>query len=135
LQIPWLSIAELRAVGLAKPTDHLLQADGYPRIHADRLDPKVALADYFTTYVERDHDYREGEGLEVDLVVEQGMSPGELGLVEVKSGMTLHESFLKPLHQVADRLGSSVTRQMLLYGGDQIYRREGIDVVGLQAPA
>ena len=258
-----MSIAELRAAGLATDTDHLLYAGGYPRLHADRLDPKVALTDYFTTHVERDlraliavrdldafrrfvrlaagrvgqvlnlhsmaadvgisdptaatwmgllehsfivrrlqpwfgnlgkrlvkapklyfcdtglaacllgithqeqlnshylrghlfenlvmmefvkhalhhgnpvslHYYREGAGLEVDLVVQQGMPPGELGLVEVKSGMTLHEGFLKPLHQVAGRLGPSVTRQMLVYGGDQVYRREGIEVVGLQASA
>ena len=48
-----LSIAELQA---ARPltTDELLHRGGYPRIHADSLDPAVALADYFETYVQRD---------------------------------------------------------------------------------
>jgi predicted AAA+ superfamily ATPase len=48
-----LSIAELEA---ASPltSDDLMHRGGYPRIHADGLDPAVALADYFETYVQRD---------------------------------------------------------------------------------
>lgn len=51
-----LSIAELQGAGSLSPltTDEMLQRGGYPRIHADRLDPAVALGDYFETYVQRD---------------------------------------------------------------------------------
>ncbi len=48
-----LSIAELSALGKLD-TDELLFRGGYPRIHADGLDPAMALADYFETYVQRD---------------------------------------------------------------------------------
>jgi predicted AAA+ superfamily ATPase len=261
LQLLPLSLAELRAAGLPTGTDRLLHAGGYPRIHADSLDPAVALADYVATYVERDlrqlielreldvfrrflrmsagrvgqvlnlhslaadvgisdptakawmgllehsfivrrlqpwfanigkrlvkapklyfcdtglaawligitqesqlathplrgllfenlvvmefvkhalhhgqpvglHYFRDSSGLEVDLVVEQGLPAGQLGLVEVKSGLTMHGSFLQPLHKLAALLGPQVVRQMLLYGGTEQYGREGVEVVGLQA--
>lgn len=49
-----LSIAELLPV-LAQPSvDTFLYQGGYPRIHAQHLDPAVALGDYFETYVQRD---------------------------------------------------------------------------------
>ncbi|MDP1901805.1 MAG: ATP-binding protein [Rubrivivax sp.] len=59
LQLWPLSLAELAAGGIAPgvgttTVDDLLFNGGYPRIHADRLDAQVALADYFATYVERD---------------------------------------------------------------------------------
>lgn len=49
-----LSIAELQESGLSTGINRLIHAGGYPRIHADRLDPAVTLGDYFSTYVERD---------------------------------------------------------------------------------
>lgn len=48
-----LSIAEL-ASGEVLATDDLLFRGGYPRIHADHLDPSMALSDYFESYVQRD---------------------------------------------------------------------------------
>ena len=48
-----LSIAELSTVSRLD-TDDLLHRGGYPRIHADGLDPAMALGDYFETYVQRD---------------------------------------------------------------------------------
>jgi predicted AAA+ superfamily ATPase len=48
-----LSISELRAAG-PLTTDELLHRGGYPRIHAEGLDPAMALGDYFETYVQRD---------------------------------------------------------------------------------
>ncbi len=48
-----LSVAEL-AQGAPQSTDEFLYRGGYPRIHADGLDPTVALGDYFETYVQRD---------------------------------------------------------------------------------
>jgi uncharacterized protein len=256
-----LSLAELRAAGVKASTDRLIFAGGYPRIHAEQLDPAVALADYFATYVERDlrqlielrnleefrrfvrmaagrtgqilnlqslaadvgvsghtakawlglleasfivrriapwfanigkrlvkmpklyfcdtglaawligitHEsqlashplrgplfetlvvnefvkqalhagrrpglnfYRDSGGLEADLVVEQGFAPGRLGLVEIKSSRTLWGEHLRPLHRVRDLLGGRVEACLLVHDGDEHYRREGVEIVGLLA--
>jgi predicted AAA+ superfamily ATPase len=49
-----MSIAELRDAGVEADVDGLMFAGGYPRVHADHLDPTVTQADYFATHVERD---------------------------------------------------------------------------------
>lgn len=257
-----MSMAELRAAGVAGDTDRLVHAGGFPRVHADALDPAVAMADYFATYVERDlrqlvdlrqidafrrfvrlaagrvgqllnlhalaadagvsdptarawmtlleagyivrllppwhanigkrltktpklyfvdtalaawligvrereqlathplrgplvenlvvmefvkhllnrgeapalHFFRDAAGLEVDLVVENGVPPGQVGLVEVKAGLTVAGDALASLHKVAALLGPSVARRMLVYGGHESYTREGIEIAGLATP-
>lgn len=48
-----LSVAEL-AQGAPLRADDILYRGGYPRIHADNLNPTAALGDYFETYVQRD---------------------------------------------------------------------------------
>jgi predicted AAA+ superfamily ATPase len=48
-----LSLAELQALPRLD-TDAYLHRGGYPRIHADGLDPTAAYGDYFETYVQRD---------------------------------------------------------------------------------
>ncbi len=48
-----LSIKELRDAGKTTEIDRLIHAGGYPRIHAENLEPGVMLRDYFATYVER----------------------------------------------------------------------------------
>jgi hypothetical protein len=48
-----LSIAELAPAG-PPDVDDLIHRGGYPRIHAERLDPATVLGDYFETYVQRD---------------------------------------------------------------------------------
>lgn len=255
-----LSINELHGAGLAPGVDELLFRGGYPRIHANQLDPTVTLADYFATYVERDlrqlaelrhlddfrrfvrlaagrvgqvlnlqslaadvgisgptarawlslleasyivrllppwfanigkrlikapklyfcdvglaawlvgisdaaqlaahplrghlfenlvvmefvkhalnqghvpalHYYRDSAGLEVDLVVEQlGLPPGQLGLVEIKSGRTYHADFAQGLKRLAGLLAQPVGRRMVVYGGEEDYLRDGVEVVGL----
>lgn len=257
-----LSMAELREAGLTLNPDELMLRGGYPRIHAEGLDPSVVLADYVATYAERDlrqvlalrhleefrrflrlaagrvgqllnihslavdagvsdrtarewldvleasylvwrlrpwhenlgkrlikspklywcdvglaawllgirdvtqitthplrgalfenlaviefvkhaynrgempdlHFFRDSNGLEVDLVVGQGMPPGQLGLVEVKSGMTLQSTWFKPLDDVAAVLGPNrIGRRMLIHGGDDRLVRGGVEVVGLGA--
>ena len=261
LELLPLSLAELRAAGIRTGTDRLLFAGGYPRIHADDLDPAVALADYFATYVERDlrqlvelrqldafrrfvalaagrigqllnldslasdcgvsgptakawvalleasyvvrllrpwhanlgkrlikspklyfcdvglacwlvgireegqlaahplrgslfenlvvmefvkhalhhgqgvglHFFRDARGLEADLVVEQGMPPGQIGLVEIKSGRTVHAQQFEGLARVADLLGPRVQRRMLIHDGDEVQQRTEAEVVGLLA--
>ncbi|ABB24763.1 ATP-binding protein [Pelodictyon luteolum] len=54
LELLPLSIAELQGAGADTSINRMLYAGGYPRIHADRLDPTVLLGDYFATYIERD---------------------------------------------------------------------------------
>lgn len=49
-----LSMAELLPVLASPSIDSFLYQGGYPRIHAQQLDPAVALGDYFETYVQRD---------------------------------------------------------------------------------
>jgi len=260
LQLLPLSVNELREAGLPTPTDRLLHAGGYPRIHAQGLSPYTALGDYFETYVERDmralialrhldefrrfvrlaagrtgqllnlhslasdagvsdptarqwmtllqasyivyllppwfanlgkrltkspklyfydvglaawlmgitdalqlpthplrsalfenlvvmefvkhalhhgeraqlHFWRDSNGVEVDLLVENGMPPGALGLVEVKSGQTVQAEFFRSLRSTAALLGPRVQRQMLVYGGSECYVRDGVEVAGLQ---
>jgi uncharacterized protein len=255
-----LSMAEMRAAGLRLPTDELIVRGGYPRIHAEQLDPGVLLADYVATYAERDlrqvlalrhleefrrflrlaagrvgqwlnahslavdagvsdrtarewldvleasylvwrlrpwhgnlgkrlikapklyfcdvglaawligirdatqlashplrgalfenlvvlefvkhalnqgqvpdlHFFRDSNGLEVDLVVGQGLPAGQLGLVEVKAGMTVQQAWFKPLDAVAAALGADrIGRRMLIHGGDEHVVRRGVEVVGL----
>lgn len=259
-----LSLAELAAVGATPAgagTDALLFTGGYPRLHADGLDPSVALADYFATYVERDlrelielrqldtfrrfvrlaagrtgqllnlaalaadagvssptaqawvtlleasfivhrlppwfanlgkrlvkqhklyfcdvglaawllgvrraddlashplrgalfenlvvnefvkhalnqgfrpdlHFYRDSNGVEVDLVVEYGLPPGQLGLVEIKSGQTVQPQWLASVQRVAALLGDRVARQMLVHGGTQGGSWSGVELAGLLA--
>ncbi len=259
LELLPLSINELRGAGTAGDADSLIFRGGYPRIHADKLDPTVALADYFATYVERDlrqlvalrnlepfrrfvriaagrvgqvlnlhslaadvgisdptarewmtlleasyvvrllrpwfanlgkrltkspklyfcdvglaawllgiteighlaahplrghlfenlvvmefvkhalnhgqpatlHYYRDSSGLEVDLLVGYGVPAGKMGLVEIKSGQTYHGDFARPMHRLAELLSPRVARQMVIYGGNEQYVREGVEVVGL----
>lgn len=49
-----LSIEELANAGIHLSTDRLIFAGGYPRIHAQAVDPGQMLADYFETFVQRD---------------------------------------------------------------------------------
>jgi uncharacterized protein len=250
------------ASGATPAGDTLMFAGGYPRIHADKLDPTVTLADYFATYVERDlrqlvalrnldefrrfvrlaagrvgqvlnlhslaadvgisdptarewlhlleagyvvrtlrpwfanlgkrlvkspklyfcdvglatwllgitdaaqlathplrghlfenlvvmefvkhalnqgrpaalHYYRDSSGLEVDLLVEYGLPPGQIGLVEIKAGRTYHGDFATAVNRLAAALGPKVRRRMVVYGGDEGYVHEGVEVVGLGTP-
>ena len=77
--------------------------------------------------------YRDSQGVEVDLVVQDTGVPGGLGLVEIKAAQTYHSGFAAALKQTGALLRSRVQRMMVVYGGDQDYVREGIEVVGLQS--
>ncbi len=93
------------------------------------------FAKYFENQGERArlHFWRDSNGQEVDLIVENGMPPGKLGLVEIKSSQTYHPEFAKSLRQVGKVLGNKVARQMVVYGGADRYLREGVEVVGIQS--
>lgn len=77
------------------------------------------------------HHYRESRGAEIDILLQSG---NRLIACEVKSGATLHTSFLKNLHQFADRtetLSSKPELELrLVYGGERTQRRSGIDCLG-----
>ena len=77
--------------------------------------------------------FRDSAGTEVDLVTEQGMPPGRMGLIEIKSGQTVVGDAFTALHRVSALLGDRVTRRMLVYGGDEHYLREGVEVAGIDA--
>jgi predicted AAA+ superfamily ATPase len=79
------------------------------------------------------HFFRDSYGLEVDLVVEDGLGPGELGLVEIKSGQTFQPGWLASMQKVAQLLPEPVSRRMLVFGGEGGYVRNGVEVVGLRA--
>jgi predicted AAA+ superfamily ATPase len=79
------------------------------------------------------HFWRDSNGLEVDLLVANAMSPGTLGLVEIKSGQTYVPDSTVSVHRLAGILGSKVQRQMLVYGGADCHVRGGIEVVGIQS--
>ncbi len=77
--------------------------------------------------------FRDSAGIEIDLITEQGMPPGQMGLVEIKSGQTVVGGAFASLHKVGVLLGERVTRRMLVYGGDEHYMREGVEVAGINA--
>jgi predicted AAA+ superfamily ATPase len=264
LQLLPMSVNEIRGAGLIRTTDALIHQGGYPRIHAEAVDPSIVLSDYFATYAERDlrqlmevrrlddfrrfvrlaagrvgqvlnvhslaadagvsdrtardwlsvleashlvwllppwhenlgkrltkahklyfcdvglatwligitqaaqllshplrgalfenlvvmefvkhalhrgerpdlHFFRDSNGLEVDLVVGNGLPPGQLGLVEIKSGQTVSSSWFKPMERVAQALGlSRIGRRMMIYGGSEHQVRQGVEVVGFSAGA
>lgn len=93
------------------------------------------FAKYFENQGERArlHFWRDSNGQEVDLIVENGLPPGKLGLVEIKSSQTYHSDFSKSLRQVSKVLGNRVARQMVMYGGADHYVRDGVEVVGIQS--
>jgi uncharacterized protein len=93
------------------------------------------FAKYFENQGERArlHFWRDSNGLEVDLVVENGLQANRLGLVEIKSSQTYHSDFSKSLRQVGKLLGERVERKMVVYGGTDQYVRDGVEVVGLQS--
>ena len=264
LQLLPMSVNDIREAGLIRTTDALIHQGGYPRIHAEAVDPSVVLSDYFATYAERDlrqlmevrrlddfrrfvrlaagrvgqvlnvhslaadagvsdrtardwlsvleashlvwllppwhenlgkrltkahklyfcdvglatwlvgitqaaqlsshplrgalfenlvvmefvkhalhrgerpdmHFFRDSNGLEVDLLVGNGLPPGQLGLVEIKSGQTVSSSWFKPMERVAQALGPSrIGRRMMIYGGSEHQVRQGVEVVGFSAGA
>ncbi len=59
------------------------------------------------------------------------MPVGQVGLVEIKSGQTYHGDFANPMNRVAAVLTQKVARRMVVYGGDESYTRDGVDVVGV----
>lgn len=78
------------------------------------------------------HFFRDSNGLEVDLLVEYGLPPGQIGLVEIKSGQTVQREWLAVLNRVAALLGPRVARRMLVHGGRAGGEWEQVELAGMQ---
>lgn len=68
--------------------------------------------------------YRDSGGNEVDLVLEDPLSPLP---VEVKAGETLHGEFLKGIRRFREAFGKPEWPGRVIYGGSSSWRREGVD--------
>jgi uncharacterized protein len=77
------------------------------------------------------HFYRDSNGVEVDLLIENTNRPGGIGLVEIKSAETYQHHFAKSLYQVGAILGERTARQMVVYGGRDNFFRQNIEVAGV----
>lgn len=77
------------------------------------------------------HFFRDSNGQEVDLLVPYGVPAGRLGLVEIKSGMTMHHEWLQRLNRVATLLGACVARRMLVHGGPMRGTWDGVEMEGI----
>jgi predicted AAA+ superfamily ATPase len=69
--------------------------------------------------------FRDSKGLEIDVVLDFGR---EIEQVEIKSGKTVNAEFLTPLRKLA-ALHGGVRESYLVYGGDETFRRETVQVL------
>ena len=74
--------------------------------------------------------WRDNNGVEADLVYEQD---GKLQSVEIKSGATVTSDYIKAGQKAAKFAGDEALMPWLVHGGEDNYRRSGVDVVGWQA--
>lgn len=71
--------------------------------------------------------WRDSNGNEVDLIVEQG---NRLMPIEIKSGKTLTRDSFAALKKWCALAGDSAVRPSLIYGGDETYLHKGVKVMG-----
>lgn len=69
--------------------------------------------------------WRDSAGHEIDVVLDRG---SELVPIEIKSGKTISSDFFKNLNYWHSLKGNEQEKSVLIYGGDQSYRRSGVDV-------
>lgn len=73
------------------------------------------------------YHYRESRGLEIDLLVD---TEKDLNLIEIKSASTLNSSFFKNLKQFINQMDNpNSCKPFLVYGGEDNYKRQGVEVV------
>lgn len=70
--------------------------------------------------------FRDSNGLEVDLLLERAEG---LVLVEIKASQTVAAPLFKGLRTVSTLLGERVKKQYLVYGGDALQERTGVQVL------
>lgn len=75
--------------------------------------------------------WRDSNGLEVDLLVEQ---TGRLMPVEIKSGRTVTRDFFTGLTRWTYLAGEAAVTPTLIYGGGESYQHKGIRVIGVEDP-
>ncbi|MCX5846800.1 MAG: ATP-binding protein [Deltaproteobacteria bacterium] len=73
--------------------------------------------------------WRDSNGNEVDLIVEQGT---KLMPIEIKSGKTLTRDSFAGLEKWCVLAGSVVMMPSLIYGGSEAYQHKGVSVLGWQ---
>jgi predicted AAA+ superfamily ATPase len=71
------------------------------------------------------HFYRDSAGNEVDLVL--SLAGRQVG-VEIKAGATISSSFFEGLRRLSAALPEPLSARMLVYGGNQELKREGVIV-------
>lgn len=69
--------------------------------------------------------------VDVNLVVEYGVAPGSVGLVQIDAAPACGGASLEPLRLASETLGAQVERRMLVHGGSGHDVQEGVEVVGL----
>jgi predicted AAA+ superfamily ATPase len=72
------------------------------------------------------HFWRDHAGHEVDLIIEA--EDGRLDAVELKSGLTYAEDWVHALHKWQGFAGDAAGRASVVYGGDNSYERQGVEV-------
>lgn len=75
--------------------------------------------------------YWHDEHIDLHLVVEYGVAPGNVGLVQIDAAPACTDAALQPLHRASQALGAQVERRMLVHGGSEHGVREGVEIVGL----
>lgn len=71
--------------------------------------------------------WRDNNGLEADLVFEQGT---KLQPVEIKSGQTVTNDYIRAGQKAARFAGDEALMPWLVHGGDDCYQRSHVDVLG-----
>ena len=73
--------------------------------------------------------WRDSNGNEVDIVADNGM---RLKPIEIKSGRTVTSEAFAGLRKWCDLAGDRADEPVLIYGGSEGYRQQGVSVVGWQ---
>lgn len=76
--------------------------------------------------------WRDNNGLEADLVFEQG---ARLQPVEIKSGQTVTQDYLRAARKAARFAGEEAASPWLVYGGEESHERSGVKVLSWRALA
>ncbi len=71
--------------------------------------------------------WRDSNGVEVDILVEQG---ARITPIEIKSGKTVTRDFLSGLEKWLALAGDTALNPTLIYGGTDNYRHKGIHIMG-----
>jgi len=71
--------------------------------------------------------WRDNHGVEIDLVFEQG---GQLHPVEIKSGSTFQNEWLKNIRHLQKYGGARIGQASLVYGGAEMFNVQGVQVMG-----